>query len=84
MDRVVGKPHHDGGVVWIPVRVDGRRFAIGACFPGDWNLCVHTPPTGDYYKGRRLAEAYERDHQDELAPLFAAADAVQKAKASQL
>jgi hypothetical protein len=78
MDRVVGKPFHRSGKVWLPTRVDGHRFDVGADKPGEWSTCSMSPSHADWKTGQSLAEAYEREHAAEFAPLFAEAEAFRK------
>lgn len=75
MDRVTGKPRHEAGVVLLPVRIGGYRFEIGAVRPGDWTITHFDHTSADYKAAKALADAYEREHDAELALLFAAAEA---------
>lgn len=75
MQATLGVPRHSGGVVWIPVEADGHKFEIGAARPGDWNMGQHSPPACAMEIAKKLAEAYEKQYADELAPLFAEAEA---------
>lgn len=77
-DMVMGRPLHASGVVWIPVRVDGLRFAIGAVRPGDWTLCESA--IGQSLRiAKALADTYERQH-PEIVDLFAEAALFRAAK----
>ena len=80
MDRVVGAPKIEDGIAWLPVRVDGLTFKVGAPQSGDWTMFHISKPSADVQeKARALAEAWERDNPADAAALFADAAAQQKA-----
>jgi hypothetical protein len=54
-------------IVWLEDRVGER---IGARRPGEWTMRAGRMPGVPYHEMRQLAEAWEREHGAELAPLF--------------
>ena len=81
MDRFRGPPKVDRDIVWLPVRIGGLPFKVGALRPGEWVEFHISKPSAEVQDiARALAEKWERDHPDEAAKLFAEAEAFRAAK----
>jgi hypothetical protein len=80
MDRVVETPRVEDGVVWIVVRVDGLRFKMGSASAGEWNIFYPGMDPMVRDKAKAIAVAWEREHSEESAALFALAQKARKAK----
>lgn len=76
MDRVTGQPAIEAGVVWLPVRIGGLRYRVGAVKPGDWVMFHVAKPSDEVMKtARELAVKWEHGHAAEATRLFAEATA---------
>jgi hypothetical protein len=80
MDRVVGHPSIEDGIVWLPVRVGSLRYRVGAVKPGEWVIFHVAQPSAEVLKAaRELAVKWEHGHAAEATTLFAEAKALRGA-----